>query len=71
MGQIGNAFKILVGKCEGKRLRCRWEDNTRMDLRKTGWEGVDWLHLAQDKDQWQAVVNTVMNLRVLKRWGIS
>jgi hypothetical protein len=35
-----------------------------MDLRKTGWEGVDWIHQAQDKDKWRAVVNTVMNLRV-------
>jgi hypothetical protein len=40
------------------------EDNTRMDLRKTGWEGVDWLYLAQDRDKWWALVNTVLNFRV-------
>jgi len=34
------------------RPRCRWEDNIRMDLRNIGWEGVDWIHLAQDRDQW-------------------
>jgi hypothetical protein len=64
----GYAYKILVGKPEGKRLlgrpRRRWEDNIRMDLRETGWEGVDWIHLSQVRDQWWAVVNTVMNLRV-------
>jgi hypothetical protein len=41
-----------------------WEDNIRMDLRKIGWEGVDWIHLAQDRDQWRVVVDMVMNLRV-------
>jgi hypothetical protein len=55
VGDMRNANNILVGKSEGKRpfRRCRhiWEDNIRMDLRKTGWEGVDWIHLAQDKDQ--------------------
>jgi hypothetical protein len=59
-----NAYKILVGKTERqKRLgrpRCRWEDNIRMDLWEIGWEGVDWMHLAQDRDQWRAVVNTAM-----------
>jgi hypothetical protein len=59
----------LVGKPEGKRplgrSRRRWEDNIRMDLREIGWEGVDWKHLAQDRDQWRAVVNKIMNLRVL------
>jgi hypothetical protein len=46
------------------RHRCRWEDNIRMGLGETGWEGLDWIHLAQDSDQWLAVVNTVMNLQV-------
>jgi hypothetical protein len=58
----------LVGKPEGKRLRGRfrhrWEDNIRMDLREVGREGVDWMHMAQDRDQWRAVVKTVMKLRV-------
>jgi hypothetical protein len=51
-----NAYKILVGKPEGKRSHgrptCRWENNIRMDLRETGWESVDWIHLAQEMDQW-------------------
>jgi hypothetical protein len=42
----------------------RWEDNIKMDLREIGLEGVDWIQLTQDNDQWRAVVNTVMNLRV-------
>jgi hypothetical protein len=46
------------------RSRRRWEDTIRMDLREIRWEGVNWIHLAQDRDQWRAVVNTVMNLRV-------
>jgi hypothetical protein len=56
-----------VGKPEGKRplerLRHRWED-IKIDLREIGWIVVDWIHLAQDRDQWRALVNTVMNLRV-------
>jgi hypothetical protein len=63
-----NADKILVRKAEGKRPlgrpTRRRDDNIRMDLREIGWEGVDWIHLAQDRYQWQAVVNTVMNLPV-------
>jgi hypothetical protein len=63
-----NAYRILVGKLEGKRPlgrpTRRWEDNIRMDLRETGWGGMDWIDLAQDRDQWRDVVNTVMNLRV-------
>jgi len=63
-----NAYKILVGKPEGKRPlgrpRRRWEDNIRMDLREIGWEVVYWIHLAQDRDQGRVVVNTVMNLGV-------
>jgi hypothetical protein len=58
----------LVGKPERKRplvrTRPRWEDNIRMDHREVEWEGVEWMHLAQDRDQWLAVVNTVMDLRV-------
>jgi hypothetical protein len=46
------------------RRRRRWEDNIRMDLRKIRWRGMDWIDLAQDRDQWRALVNTVMNLRV-------
>jgi hypothetical protein len=56
-------------KPEGKkplgRLRRRWKDGIKMDLMKIGREGVDWIHLVQDWDRWRAVVNAVMNLRVL------
>jgi hypothetical protein len=68
MREMKNTYKILVRKREGKkplgRPRRTWEDNIRMDLREIGLEGVDWIHLAQDRDQWRAVVNTVMNIRV-------
>jgi hypothetical protein len=46
------------------RPRRRWVDNIKMDLRETVWDGMDWIDLAQDRDQWRALVNTVMNLRV-------
>jgi hypothetical protein len=59
---------ILVGKLEGKRPlgrhRRRWEDNVKMDLREIGWDGMDWIDLADDRDQWRALVNTGMSLRV-------
>jgi hypothetical protein len=67
MGEKKNAYRILVGKPEEKRLgrpRRRWVDNIKIDLREIGWDGVDWIHLAQDRDEWRALVNTVMNLRV-------
>jgi hypothetical protein len=58
-------YKKLVRKPQGERPlgrpTHRWEDNIRMDLRERGWKGVDWIHLAQDRDQWQAPVNMVMN----------
>jgi hypothetical protein len=57
-----------VGKPEGKkplgRPRRRWEDNIRIDLREIEWDGMDWIDLAQDRDQWRALLNTVMNLRI-------
>jgi hypothetical protein len=62
------AYRILVGKPEGKRPlgrpRRRWVDNIKMDLREIGWDGMDWIDVAQDRDQWRALVNTVMNLWV-------
>jgi hypothetical protein len=68
MREVRNAHNILVGKPEGKRPlgrpRRRWKDNIKIDLREIGWEGVDWMHVAEDMDQLQALVNTVMNLRV-------
>jgi hypothetical protein len=68
IGEKKNEYRILVGKLEGKRPlgrpRRRWVNNIKMDLRGTGWDGMDWIDLAQDRDQWRALVNTVMNLRV-------
>jgi hypothetical protein len=59
---MGDAYKILVGNTEGKRLlgrhRHRREDNITIGLRKIGWKGVEWMHLVQGRDQWQALVNT-------------
>jgi hypothetical protein len=51
------------------RPRFKWEDGIRMDLRDIGWGDVEWIHLAQDRDQWQALVNAVMNLWVLAPWS--
>jgi len=63
----------LVGKPEGKRPHGRprrvWKNNTKIDLREIGWEGVDWMHMAQDRDQWRTIVNTVMKLGVLLKGG--
>jgi hypothetical protein len=74
MGYMRNVYKILVGKPEWKRplvrSRRRWEDNIRIDLREVGWESVVWFHLAQERDQWLYLVNTVTNLRVpYKVWN--
>jgi hypothetical protein len=67
MGEGRGVYRVLVGRPEGKRplgrLRCR-EDNIKMDLRDIGIDGVNWIQLAQDRVQWRACVNTVMNLRV-------
>jgi hypothetical protein len=68
MGEARGAYNILVGRPEGRRPlgrpRRRWKDNIKMDLGEIGFGGVDWIHLAQDRDRWRALVNTVMNLRV-------
>jgi hypothetical protein len=67
-GAKRNVYRILVGKLEGKRSlgrpRRRLMENIKMDLRDIGWDGMDWIDVAQDRDQWRALVNTVMNLRV-------
>jgi hypothetical protein len=55
--------EVKVKRSVGKSRR-RWQDNIKMDLTEIGWEGVDWIHLAEDRDRWWAVVNTVMNLQV-------
>jgi hypothetical protein len=73
MGATRNAYRILVGKPEGKRplgrRRRRWVDNIKIDLGEIGWDGRDWIELAQDRDQWRAIVNTVMTLGFLKIAG--
>jgi hypothetical protein len=67
-GENRNAYRMFVWKPEGKRLligqKRRWVDNTKTHLREIGWDGVDWIDMAQDMDQWRALVNTVLNLRV-------
>jgi hypothetical protein len=69
MGEERKLCKVLVGMPEVKRPlrrpRRRWKDGIRMDLREIGLGGVNWIRLAQDRDRWRAVVNAVMNLRVL------
>jgi hypothetical protein len=68
IGKKRNAYRILVGMLERKiplgKPRRRWVDNIEMDLREIRWDGVDWIDQAQDRDQWRALVNTVMNLQV-------
>jgi hypothetical protein len=64
-----NAYRILVGNPDGKRplgrTRRRWVNNIKMDIREIGWDAVDWIDMAQDRDQRRAFVTTVLNLRVL------
>jgi hypothetical protein len=68
MGEVRNVYRVLVRKPEGKRPlerpRRRWEDGIKMDLKEIGL-GVEWIHLSQDRNHWRAIVNAVMNLRVL------
>jgi hypothetical protein len=68
LGKKRNTYRILVGKSKGKipigRPRRKWEDNIKMDHRKMGWSGADWINLAQDRGQWRTSENTAMNLRV-------
>jgi hypothetical protein len=63
-----NAYRILVENPEGKRPlgrpRRRWVDNIKIDLREIRWDGMDWIDLAEDRDQWRALVIAVMKLRV-------
>jgi hypothetical protein len=68
MREKRNAYRVLVGKPEGKRplgrLKRRWVNNIKIDLRNIGWGDMDWIDLAQDRDQWRALLNKVMKLRV-------
>jgi hypothetical protein len=68
MGAKRNAYMILLGKPEGKKPLGRpnrwWVNNVKIDLREIGWGGMDWIGLAQDRNQWRVLVDTAMNLRV-------
>jgi hypothetical protein len=68
-----NAYRILVGKPERKRTigrpTHRWVDNIKIDFKEIGWDGMDWINLVQDRDQWRTLVNAVMNLRIPKNAG--
>jgi hypothetical protein len=67
-GEKRNTYRILVGKPEGKkplgRPRRRWVDNIKIDRSEIGWDNMDWIDLVQDGDQWMAIANTVLKLRV-------
>jgi hypothetical protein len=77
IGEDRNVYRVLMGEPEGKRPigrpRRRWEDGIRMDLTEIDCGSVEWIHLAQERDRWRALVNTVMNLRVLapRSWLVS
>jgi hypothetical protein len=67
-GEGRGAYRVLVGRPEGKRppgiSRLSWEDDIKMDIGEIGIDGANWIRLAQDRVQWRAFVNTVMSLRV-------
>jgi hypothetical protein len=73
MGERRVVYRVLVGKPEGKRPlgrpRCRWEDNIKVDLQAVGCGVMEWIGLAQDRDSWRALVNTVMNFRFPQNAG--
>ena len=76
MGDRRGAYRVLLGRPEGKRALGRYkhrcEDNIKMDLHEVRWGGMDWIDLTQDEDRWQALANAVMNFhRLHKMWGIS
>jgi len=68
LGEGRGAYRVLVGKLEGKRPHGRtwrrWEDNIKLDLQEVGCGDMDWIELAQDRDRWWALMNAVMNIRV-------
>jgi hypothetical protein len=68
MGEGRGVYRVLVGRPKGKRSlerpRCRLEDNIKLDLREIGTDGENWIQLAQDRVQWQAFLNMLMNLQV-------
>jgi hypothetical protein len=72
MGARRGAYRVLVGKSEGRipleRSRRRWENNIKTDLREVG-RDTEWIDLAQDRDMWRSVVNAVMNIQVSRNAG--
>jgi hypothetical protein len=64
IGEKRNAYRLLAGKLPLGKPRRRWLDNIRMDLVEVGWGDVDWIGLAQDRDRWRALVNSILNLRL-------
>jgi hypothetical protein len=68
MGEVRGVYRVLVGRPEGERPlgrpRRRWDDNIKLDLREIETDVVNWIQLSQDRVQWRASINTVMNLRV-------
>jgi hypothetical protein len=68
MGEKRNSYRLLMGRPEGKKLlgrpRRMWVHNIRIHLKEMGWDSMDWIDLAQDRDQWRALVSTVMDLLV-------
>jgi hypothetical protein len=75
MGEKRHAYRILVGKPEGERQlgrsRCGWVDDIKIGLREIRWDGMDWINLVQDRDQWRAFVKIVMNVGgSIKFWEI-
>jgi hypothetical protein len=73
MGQRKSVYRGLVGKPEGKiplgRPKRRWQDNIKIDFQEVGCRGMGWIDMAQERDRWRALVNVVMNLRVLQNAG--
>ena len=69
MWERRGVYRVLVGKPEGNRPlgrpKHRWQDNSKIDIQEVGCECMDWIDLAQDRDRWQPLVNTVMNLAIL------
>jgi len=68
MGEERGVYRVLLGKPEGRRPpgkpRCRWVDNTKVDLQEVGCGYMDWIGLTQDRDRWRALVSAIMNLRI-------
>ena len=69
IGERRDAYRVLLGRPEGKRplgtLRIRWEDNIKMDFQEVGWEGMNWLDQTCDRCRWRALVDAVINIRVV------